>query len=242
MPTSNNTFHTASEMSGNNDYETLIRQMEQRHRFLLSQVSHEIRNPVTLINSFLQLLENRYPELTKDSYWQKITENMQFLISLLNELSAFNNSEKLVAQTVNLHSIFHEVVESVTPVLSEHNISINLCKNSPVPVIQADGLKIRQLLLNLIRNSADAIETDGNISCSIWSDGASVFMTISDNGPGIPEDYQKNLFEPFVTHKKEGTGLGLPICKRIAEAHNGSISFTSTSQTGTTFSITLPVS
>lgn len=241
MTTSTNTLHTASEISENTDYEALIRQMEKQHRFLLSQVSHEIRNPVTLINSFLQLLENRRPELKEDNYWQKITENMQFLISLLNELSDFNNSEKLILQTVNPYFIFREVVESVAPVLSKRDISVRLNKNTPVPVIQADELKIRQLLLNLIRNAADAIQANGNIICSIRSDGSTVYMDIADDGPGIPEEYRKDVFEPFITHKREGTGLGLPICKRIAEAHSGSLTFTANAPSGTIFLLSLPV-
>ena len=77
------------------DYKMLYQQLKIKHQFMLSQVSHEIRNPVTLINSFMQLLEGRHPELTQDNYWQKIMENMDFLKSLLNELSAFNNSGNL---------------------------------------------------------------------------------------------------------------------------------------------------
>lgn len=79
---------------------------------MLSQVSHEIRNPVTLINSFMQLLEGRHPELIQDNYWQKIMENMDFLKSLLNELSAFNNSEKLNLQNSNIFVLQPEHNES----------------------------------------------------------------------------------------------------------------------------------
>ena len=65
------------------DYKMLYQQLKMKHQFMLSQVSHEIRNPVTLINSFMQLLEGRHPELMQDNYWQKIMENMDFLKSLL---------------------------------------------------------------------------------------------------------------------------------------------------------------
>ena len=144
------------------DYKMLYQQLKMKHQFMLSQVSHEIRNPVTLINSFMQLLEGRHPELIQDNYWQKIMENMDFLKSLLNELSAFNNSEKLNLQNSNIYNTFCEVIESVTPALNERHITIDLQKLSPIPVIKADGIKLRQLFLNLIRNASDAIETEGN--------------------------------------------------------------------------------
>ena len=203
------------------DYKMLYQQLKMKHQFMLSQVSHEIRNPVTLINSFMQLLEGRHPELIQDNYWQKIMENMDFLKSLLNELSAFNNSEKLNLQNSNIYNTFCEVIESVTPALNERHITIDLQKLSPIPVIKADGIKLRQLFLNLIRNASDAIETEGHIYCAIQSDGESII---------------------FITHKQEGTGLGLPICRRIVSAHKGTISFKSKSGEGTTFKVVLPIS
>lgn len=115
----------------------------------------------------------------------------------------------------------------MTPALNERHITIDLQKLSPIPVIKADGIKLRQLFLNLIRNASDAIETEGHIYCAIQSDGESIIFTVSDTGNGIPSEYQDDLFEPFITHKQEGTGLGLPICRRIVSAHKGTISFKS---------------
>ena len=224
------------------DYKMLYQQLKIKHQFMLSQVSHEIRNPVTLINSFMQLLEGRHPELIQDNYWQKIMENMDFLKSLLNELSAFNNSEKLNLQISNIYTTFCDVIESVTPSLNKRHVTIDLQKLSPIPVIKADGIKLRQLFLNLIRNASDAIETEGHIACTIQSDGEAVIFTIADTGNGIPSEYQNDLFEPFITHKQEGTGLGLPICRRIVSAHKGTISFKSKPGEGTIFKVILPIS
>lgn len=232
---------SANMIPDTTDYKILYEQLKARHQFMLSQVSHEIRNPVTLVNSFLQLLESRHPELGQDDYWQKIMENMDFLKSLLNELSEFNNSEKLNLQTTNMYMVFREVIDSVSPGLNENGITIDLEKKSPVPVIQADGVKIRQLLLNLIRNARDAVSSTGHIHCTIWSDIDNVILSVSDTGNGIPNEYQNDLFEPFITHKQEGTGLGLPICKRIVQAHKGNISYRSVYGEGTTFEIILPV-
>lgn len=234
-------FSSISTKEEQPDYKILYQELKSQHQFMLSQISHEIRNPVTLINSFLQLLENHHPELSLDAYWKKIMENMDFLISLLEDLSEFNNSVKLHMQEINLYHLFQDIIHSAEPVCQRLGISLILMKKTAVPTLQADRTKIRQLLLNLLRNAREAIGSQGIITCALASDGNTVTISIQDTGPGIPIDYQKDLFQPFITHKKEGTGLGLAICKRIAEAHEGSISFTSSPEEGTKFTIILPV-
>lgn len=233
---------SVSSENGSPDYKTLYEELQIKHQFMLSQISHEIRNPVTLINSFLQLFESHHPELTKeDRYWNCITENMDFLRGLLNELSTFNNSGKLQMKEINPYRLLCDIITSVTPSCTDANIKISLNKETAIPTIMADSVKIQQLLLNLLRNAKEAIGTDGTISCGLKSDGETVTFSIQDDGPGIPESYQKNLFEPFITHKQDGTGLGLAICKRIAETHGGTISCRSIPEQGTHFTVTLPV-
>lgn len=223
------------------DYRQLYEELQEQQQFTLSHVSHEIRNPVTLINSFLQLLESHHPELKEDKYWGKIMENMDFLKTLLNEFSSFNNSGKLNLQELDLSELLENLVASSLPTLENYNVSLVLNIEPNLPIIQADKTKISQLILNLLRNSSEAIKTKGVIHCSLTSQKNHLVLSIKDNGSGIPVLYQEDLFEPFITHKQEGTGLGLPICKRIAEAHNGSISFQSVPEKGTEFTVLLPI-
>lgn len=232
---------SVSSENRNPDYKTLYEELQVKQQFLLSQISHEIRNPVTLINSFLQLFESRHPEIIQDYYWKNIIENMDFLKALLNEFSTFNNSKKLQMQEINLYQLLFDTVNSIIPVCEDAAISVVLKKETAIPTILADQTKIQQLILNLLRNAREAIGSQGIITCSLKSDGETVSISIHDNGPGIPENYQRDLFEPFITHKQEGTGLGLAICKRIAETHGGNISYTSISGEGTCFTLTLPV-
>ena len=213
------------------DYKALYQELQAQHQFTLSQISHEIRNPVALINSFLQLLESHHPEISQDYCWNKITENMDFL----------NNSGKLRMQKLELASLFREIVTSVTPACQKQDISISLEIVSPIPPVYADKTKIQQLILNLLRNSMEAMSTKGSIICTLQSDEKNVHISVKDTGEGIPDDYRNTLFEPFITHKQEGTGLGLAICKRIVLAHNGTISYTSMPHKGTEFEILLPV-
>lgn len=223
------------------DYKLLYEELSKKHQILLSQMSHEIRNPVTLLSSFLQIFEAQNPSLTKDHCWKKIMENMSFLRALLNEFSEFNSSSKLSLENISLSELLYDIVESVRPVYSTFHIQVLFHEKTTVPAVLADKTKLSQLILNLLKNAREAIRTHGTIVCTLCADKKSVQLSVSDTGPGIPEIYQKDLFEPFVTHKKEGTGLGLAICKQIAEAHGGSISCSSTPGKGAVFLLTFPL-
>ena len=168
-------------------------------------------------------------------------ENMDFLKYLLEEFSEFNNSKTLRAQELDLAQIFRETIESAAPSMESQNITISLNVESDIPTLKADRIKLKQLILNLLRNAAEAISSQGTISCSLKCENNHILISIQDSGSGIPEEYKENLFVPFVTHKQEGTGLGLAICKRIAEAHHGSISYCSQPGKGTKFTVILPV-
>ena len=237
------TAYSVFQLSGNSnpDYKTLYQELQVKQQFLLSQISHEIRNPVTLINSFLQLFESHHPEIKEDDYWEKIMENMSFLRALLEEFSSFNNSAKLHLQEINLDSIFRETVESLTPFCQTLEISLLYEKETAVPLISADPTKIRQVLLNLLTNAREAIGRQGLIRCSLSCDGENIYLCVKDTGSGIPVSHQKDIFEPFVTYKQGGTGLGLAICKRIISAHGGQISFRSSAGEDTSFTVVLPI-
>lgn len=241
MAIQTNQSNTLASSEQGSDYKALYEDLLTQHQMILSLISHEVRNPVTLINSFLQLLESHHPELSQDYYWLKVMENMDFLKYLLEEFSEFNNSKTLRAQELDLAQIFCETIESAAPSMESQNITISLNVESDIPTLKADRIKLKQLILNLLRNAAEAISNQGTISCSLKYENNHILMSIQDSGSGIPDEYKENLFIPFVTHKQEGTGLGLAICKRIAEAHHGSISYCSQPGKGTKFTVVLPV-
>ena len=98
MAAQTNYINAFTTENTNSDYKARYQELLSKHQMILSQISHEIRNPVTLINSFLQLVESKHPELSGDYYWMKVLENMDFLKFLLGEFSDFNNSETLRIQ------------------------------------------------------------------------------------------------------------------------------------------------
>ena len=233
-----------SQIEGKNktiDYKKLYQEQAKKHQLMLSQISHEIRNPVTLINSFLQILERQHPDLSEDQNWIKILENMDFLRGLLGELSSYNNSLRLNLESTNVYALFANVIESINPSLEKKNVSIAFNKLSPIPLLYVDHTKLQQVFHNLLRNAFEAVKEDGHIVCSIESDGTGVTFKVTDDGCGISPEYQNSIFEPFVTYKPNGSGLGLAISKRIAEAHKGSLEFTSSPEKGTTFILKIPI-
>lgn len=216
---------------------------DKETNYTLSKFSHEIRNPITLINSFLQLMTNEHPEMTTFNYYDKIQENMKLLRELLSELTDYNHAAQLHKQEMNLFYFLEEFAESAKYILKEDGIDIVVRKLTAVPKIQLDPVKINQLFNNLVRNSVEAIlPGPGKISLEIACDGNDVIVDVRDTGDGITQEQMKDIFQPFVTYKRDGTGLGLAICDEIVRAHGGEISILSIPDGGTQFTILFPIS
>lgn len=217
-------------------------QLKQEYQFTLSKISHEIRNPVTLINSYLQFIENSHPEVEDFEYWVDIQDQMDFLKNLLDELSLYNNSWQLHKKPVNISSFMRKFIQELTPTyqyLGIHLIYENLIDETETCLL-LDIIKFQQVLFNLIRNAGESIDKDGTIHINLKKEAGILLIRIQDNGCGIEPEYLPTLFDPFVTHKENGTGLGLAIVKQIIQAHNGSIKVLSCPGKGTTFTVSLP--
>ena len=136
---------------------------DNENYLLLSKVSHEIRNPVALINSFLQLLAVNHPELKDDNCFLKIEENMDFLKGLLDELSTYNHSHTANMEDVNPYLLLQDLTASAAALLESQGIELQLTKETAVPRIPIDKIKFQQLISNLIRNAAESMPDGGTI-------------------------------------------------------------------------------
>jgi len=212
---------------------------------MAQQVAHEIKNPLTPMKLNVQHLErqlkddNQDPEELKKRV-QKITENLIEQIKSLNNIasdfSKFSQPLDDDFTRVDITSILSSVTE-----LYEHdeNIDIHFSKNSSLYV---EGLpdELKRVLINLVKNAYEAMPNGGEIVLRLYSKQNHIFIEVEDNGTGIAEEDRPNIFVPNFSTKSSGTGLGLAICKKIIEAHEGSISFASVEGEGTTFVIKLP--
>lgn len=215
---------------------------DNNYSVTLSNFSHEVRNPVTLIDSFFQLMVQEHPEIATYNYYGKIRENLDILRVLLDELTDFNHASKLHKENINIYYFLKSYLESVQKLLEPQGVRVELHKASAIPPIQLDVVRLNQLFNNIINNSREAIlPNSGLITFTLSCDGSDIIIKICDTGCGIAAESLPNLFEPFMTTKKDGTGLGLAICKEIMFAHDGSISVMSVPDEGTEFELHFPI-
>lgn len=210
-------------------------------KIALSRFSHELRNPIALVSSGLQFLCTSHPEVSFYQEWEDIMENIEYIKELLNELSDYNNADKLTLEPTDLSDFLHTVTSSFRPALNYLGIKLEERISSDLPVLSIDKVKFRQALLNLLRNAQEAVSSgQGEISfCAQYTLDRKICISVCDNGCGIDLQNQKNIFSPFVTYKKNGTGLGLSITRQIIEAHHGTIEVKSYPGQGSKFQIFL---
>lgn len=230
-------------MEENKEAKQIISQLLENHHTTVSMIAHEIRNPLTLVSSSLQIIEKQHPEVREFNNWTQTMEDIQFMCSLLNELSSFNNSSTLHHSVFSIERLIKNIAVSFAISLDADGSEIEFTSRVMPGMgdFTGDKIKLEEVLLNLLRNAREAVGENGRISLTAERQKDTVIIRCQDNGCGIPENIIDTIFDPFVTYKENGTGLGLSSSKQIVEAHGGSIFAESSPETGTVFTVTLPV-
>lgn len=228
-------------MEHNPEAKKIIEQLLQNHQTIVSLISHEIRNPLTLISSSLQLMEQTHPEVRDFSNWDQTMQDLNFLCQLLSELSAYNNGSTLRYQVFSLQKLLRSVAVSFAISLENASVSFRSSIDPAIKDYAGDQIKLREVLLNLLKNARESQADEIVLSASSGCDTSGIQISIRDNGCGIEQDQLDQIFQAFHTTKQEGTGLGLSLSKRIIEAHHGTLTVTSAPGKGSTFTIFLPL-
>lgn len=230
-------------MEENKVAKQIISQLLENHHTIVSMIAHEIRNPLTLVSSSLQIMEKQHPEVREFYNWDQTMEDVQFMCSLLNDLSSFNNSSTLHYSVFPIGQLLKNISVSFAISLNARNLGIEFSSKIPSDMgnYTGDKVKLEEVILNLLKNAREASGDTGHIFLSAERTKDTVVIRCADNGCGIPKDIINTIFDPFVTYKENGTGLGLSSAKRIVEAHKGTIRAESSDETGTVFTITLSV-
>ena len=230
-------------MEENKDARQIINQLLENHHTAVSTIAHEVRNPLTLISSALQVMQFQHPELKEISNWTHMMEDVDFMRQLLEELSTFNNGNTLHYSVFSIEKLLKNIAISFAISLDEEELDIEFSSSIPTGLgdFTGDKIKLEEVFLNILRNAKEAIEGEGTILLSAERKKNLLIVRISDSGCGIPKEHLNSIFEPFKTYKQGGTGLGLSLSKRIIEAHQGSIDVSSEPGSGTTFTIKLPI-
>jgi signal transduction histidine kinase len=215
---------------------------------MMSEISHDLKKPLTNIRGSLQVMRERWPEITQsDEFFHTAEEELGRLNELVKELVDFSSPTKYQSEDKRLEDLIERVIRLVENDLKKHNVEIVKQLESGLPPVPVIENKIVELLLNLIINAIDAMPEGGTLTFAgralepVDDKGLRVELRISDTGVGIPPEQIDRIFDRYFTTKDTGTGLGLAICERIVMAHNGTITLESEQGKGTTFVIELPV-
>ncbi len=214
---------------------------EQAWKEMAKQVAHEIKNPLTPMKLSLQHLQFLYKENRKEfaKIFGKVSttliEQIEALTKITNEFSHFARMPERKIVKCNLEKILKEVIDLFS---SQIKINYEFVKNE-LYLVNADKEELKRVFINLIKNSIQANSSE--IKIKLFKDANYCFINIEDNGTGIPEEMLDKIFDPNFSTKTEGTGLGLPIVKRILNDLNGNIEIKSEVGKGTVVMISIPL-
>jgi len=209
---------------------------------MVAEITHEIKNPLMMIGGFAEQLARVTEDEKKLEKLHIITEEVKRLERLLSDLREFYITKAMASDPVNIAKLLKEVFSLAKGDFKRHNIQAKLELDNKAVIVAGDKGSLKQVFLNLVKNSIEAMEAGGKLLVQSKVSGDTLEIVITDNGCGMAEGEKEKIFAPFFTTKKHGTGLGLCISKRIIEGHEGSsLSLRSEEGIGTSFKISLPL-
>lgn len=228
-----------------NNMAAQLQEHEEERRDLFADITHEIRTPLTIIQGNLEgMLDGVYT--TDDLHLQSMLHEVTHLSHLVEDLHVLSLLESgaltLHKESTDLPTLLHETAAAFLPQAKISGISINVDTSEDFPFTQLDPIRIREVLVNLISNALRYVSGGGSITleCSVINT-EEIQISVTDTGSGISPDELPHIFDRFArSPDSAGTGLGLPIAKKLIEAHAGKISITSVVGEGTSVEIRLP--
>jgi signal transduction histidine kinase len=234
------------EKQKSKDEEVSCRLLHAEHMASLGQLAaglaHEIKNPLAGIRGVLELLRDESEEEEKTRLFQQMVGELDRVNTTIHGLLHYARPAPPKPVATDVEGLLDEVFGLLNPGLAKQQIRLTCSAAADLPRFNLDPSQIKQVLVNLITNAADAIENDGTVSvtASLFPRGDGLILAVKDDGPGIPEENLIEIFEPFYTTKFTGTGLGLSVAQSLVERAGGKLQVSSETGQGTTFFILLP--
>ncbi|MDF2815371.1 MAG: domain S-box protein [Paenibacillus sp.] len=226
------------DMTERKKTEEMIRRSEKLSVIgqLAAGIAHEIRNPLTSLKGFTQLLKSR-----NAPYVDVMMGELERIEYIVNEFMTLAKPHIARHSEINIQSLVENVVLFMQPQALLHNVQFNLIMEENMNPIRCDSNQIKQVVMNILKNAMESMPEGGMIQVTTRrTTNQGILIQIVDHGTGIPEDKLSRLGEPFFSMKENGTGLGLMICQRIIEAHHGKMSIQSKLGQGTAVRIEFP--
>ncbi|WP_040955575.1 ATP-binding protein [Virgibacillus sp. SK37] len=205
---------------------------------LAAGIAHEIRNPLTSLKGFLQLLQAGLT--SKEEYYQIMLEEIEKMEAITTELLFISKPLTDNKRTEAINEMIEDVVMLMNPQAKLKGIQLEF-ESEETAFVYCDRSQIKQVILNLVKNGIEAMDQPGKITIRLEVNNESIIIRVIDEGGGIPSDLINKIGEPFFTTKQAGTGLGLMISKQILEQHKAILDITQNKDRGSTFHIIFPV-
>ncbi|MCK5251245.1 MAG: GHKL domain-containing protein, partial [Spirochaetaceae bacterium] len=217
----------------------------EKHQYtaeLAAGVAHEVNNPLGIINNYLELLKLKERDDDDLIKLDKIQKEIRRITEIVGSLLSFSRLPRKNEAVVSLVELLDEVLLLLGHRFAEKRIKLEKRFQTDPALTKGDENRLKQVFINLLMNSLEAVLDEGRIAVDISKAGEFLRVRVSDNGHGIPLDLEESVFQPFFTTKltKTNTGLGLSICDHIIKAHGGTLSYESTPGEWTSFDVLLP--
>ncbi|KGX93071.1 sporulation kinase [Pontibacillus halophilus JSM 076056 = DSM 19796] len=207
---------------------------------LAAGIAHEIRNPLTSLKGFMQLMKSTASEDTH--YYEIMQEELEKIENITSELLFISKPMTNDLREENLISLIQDVMTLLSSQASLYKVDIELEYDDSLSYnVHCDKSQIKQVFINLLKNAIEVMENGGEVVVHVKRAHNEYVIDVVDNGPGIPPNLIQKIKEPFFTTKKNGTGLGLMITGELLEKHNGELTILSSEHEGSTFRVSLPL-
>lgn len=240
----------ATTIKTNPEFEALIKSIIDDNKKTTSMLVHELRNPLCLLKGTVQYIEQKHPEAASFKYWDQLQQLLDDMDQIMSDASLLNTCNYLHKEYTDLLILIQNIICSFMPQAISEKIDLSLTIESEgeeyFKSYSCDKGKIKQVFSNLVKNALEASASGNFIHIHLkYLPGeapapAKLSFEVSNNGPPIPEYALKDIFVPFITYKKGGTGVGLAIVKKVIDLHYGNICVSSDEKL-TSFTVQLPL-
>lgn len=212
---------------------------EKNIKLNLFKITHEIKNPLTVVNGYLSMFD--VTDIEKSKRYISILKNeVNRTLNLLGDFMEFTKI-KVVKKECNFNDLISDVKEVLIPFFVKKNVSYSFCVQNNI-IVNMDYNRIKQVIINVIKNAVEACrESNGMVTTTAFTEEDYLIIVVKDNGIGMDKFVLDNILVPFYTTKDNGTGLGVSLSKEILEAHGGTINYDSVKEKYTTCKITIPL-
>jgi two-component system sensor kinase FixL len=224
---------------------------------MAAAIAHELNQPLSAIANYASAAARILPQAAAASADPESQEDVRSALTqisaqalrageVIRRLRSLVQKRDQRRETVVVNELVDEVIAFSRSDARLHNVGLRLALAEHLPALHADGIQIQQVILNLVRNSIEALASSGAADREVVvstriEDDSDIVIEVADNGSGIPQELVAQVFDPFWTTKETGTGLGLAISRSIAEAHRGSLSYRDNAPHGACFQLRLPL-